>query len=53
MISAVRERSEECDGGGVVRVVLSLLGEMPVKAEVVLDSPLEGRSVWREQSVCP
>lgn len=47
--SVVREVTEEGDGGEVVRAGPSFLEE--VTTEVVLNGPVEGHCVLREQSV--
>lgn len=50
MISAVREVNEEGDGE-VVRGVPSFLEEVMTETEVVLNGPVEGHCVCREESV--
>lgn len=49
VINAVRGVNEEGDGGEVVRAVPSFLEE--TEAEVVLNGPVEGHCVCREESV--
>lgn len=51
VISAVREVNEEGDGGEVVRALPSFLKEAMTEAEVVLNGPVEGHCVCREESV--
>lgn len=46
-----RQVIEEGDGGVGVRAAPSFLEETMAGAEVVLNGSVEGRSVWREESV--